>query len=62
MIISHKNKFIFLKPRKVAGTSFEIALSNFTCKTDIVTPISVADEKIRNKFCDYGPVNYKKII
>ncbi|MEL6382956.1 MAG: chondroitin 4-O-sulfotransferase, partial [Cyanobacteria bacterium J06626_18] len=29
MIISHEYKFIFLKTRKTAGTSIEIALSKF---------------------------------
>lgn len=29
MIISHKNRFIFLKTEKTAGTSIEIALSKF---------------------------------
>ena len=27
MIVSHQHKLIFIKPRKVAGTSFEIALA-----------------------------------
>jgi len=38
MIISHKYKYIFLKPGKVAGTSVEIALSKFCGESDIITP------------------------
>ena len=32
MILSHKNKFIFIKTRKVSGTSMEISLSQFRGK------------------------------
>jgi len=39
MIISHRHKFIFLKPRKVAGTSVEVALAKHCGDDDIVTPI-----------------------
>ena len=39
MIISHRHKFIFLKPRKVAGTSVEVALAQHCGDDDIVTPI-----------------------
>ncbi len=39
MIISHRHKFIFLKPRKVAGTSVEVALAQHCGEDDIVTPI-----------------------
>lgn len=40
MIVSHSNKFIFLKPRKVASTSLEINLAQSCSEQDIVTPIS----------------------
>ena len=38
-----KSNMLFLKPRKVAGTSFEIALSRSAVTADIVTPISLED-------------------
>ncbi len=40
MIISHRHKFIFLKPQKVAGTSVEVALAQHCGEDDIVTSIS----------------------
>ena len=39
MILLHDPLLIFLKPHKVAGTSFEIALSRFAGPRDIITPI-----------------------
>ena len=39
MIVSHKYKFIFIKSKKTAGTSMEIALSRFCGDRDIITPI-----------------------
>lgn len=59
MIISHKRKFIFIKTRKTAGTSIEIALSKFCGNKDILTPISKHDELIREKLGYTGPQNYK---
>ena len=50
MIISHKYKFIFIKTRKTAGTSVEIALSRYCGPDDILSPISLSDEPIRGKF------------
>ena len=47
MIISHEHKFIFLKTRKTAGTSVELALSQFCGPDDVVTPISPVDEPLR---------------
>lgn len=45
MIISHRHRFIFLKPRKVAGTSVEVALAQHCGDGDIVTPITDFDPK-----------------
>ena len=61
MILSHKHKFIFIKTRKTAGTSIEIALSRFCGKDDIITPISPEDEKIRKKI-GVKPQNYHESI
>lgn len=47
MIISHKWKFVFIKGRKVAGTSVEIALSEICGPHDVLTPISPPDEMVR---------------
>jgi len=44
MIISHEHKFIFLKTRKTAGTSIELALSHLCGPDDIVTPMSPNDD------------------
>jgi len=48
-IVLHSKELIFLKPRKVAGTSFEIALSAFAAQDDIITPISPDDERKREE-------------
>ena len=58
MIISHAHKFIFLKTTKTAGTSIEIALSEFCGSRDIITPVSAEDEKIRTVLGYRGPQNY----
>ena len=59
MIISHTNQFIFLKTRKTAGTSFEIALSKYAGTSDIVTPLIAADEETRASLGYPGPRNYQ---
>ena len=58
MIVSHQHKLIFIKARKVAGTSFEIALSRFLSEGDIITPISRDDEKIRRERGFMGARNF----
>ena len=58
MIISHEHKFIFLKTSKTAGTSIEIALSDFCGEHDIITPIIKQDEDLRSKLGYRGPQNY----
>lgn len=40
MLVLHSSKFIFLKARRVAGTSFEVALSKYACNGDIVGKIN----------------------
>lgn len=47
MIVLHEHKLIFLKSIKTAGTSFEIALSKYANKKDIITNISPNDEEKR---------------
>jgi hypothetical protein len=58
MIISHRYKFIFLKTRKTAGTSIEIALSRFCGEKDVITPISPRDEVLRQELSYRGPQNF----
>jgi len=60
LITLFDSKFIFLKPRKVAGTSFEIALSHFASTNSIITPISAEDEITRNKLGFLGAQNFLK--
>ena len=60
MIISHKHKFIFIKTFKVSGTSMEIALSRYTGKKDILTPLNLEDEIKRYKKTGALPQNYSK--
>ena len=57
MIISHKHSFIFIKLRKTAGTSLEIALSGICGDDDIITPISKEDEVVRRELGYRGPQN-----
>ncbi len=39
MIICHPLKLIFIKTKKVGGTSFEVTLSSFCDDDSIITPI-----------------------
>lgn len=56
MIVSHSRRFVFIKTRKVAGTSVELFLSQFCGPEDIVTPVRVEDEPLRQ---GAGPRNYR---
>lgn len=59
MIVSHRHRFIFLKTRKTAGTSIEIALSQFCGPKDIITPLHPDDEELRAQLGFRGPQNYE---
>lgn len=50
MIVSHEHRYIFLKTRKTAGTSVEIALSRQCGPDDIITRIGTADEVTRAEY------------
>ena len=50
MIASFSNNFIFLKTRKVGGTSLEIVLSSWCSGDDVCTALPPADERIRARF------------
>jgi hypothetical protein len=45
MIFSHEHKFIFLKTRKTAGTSVELALRQLCGPDDIIVAIGDAEER-----------------
>jgi hypothetical protein len=47
MIVSHEHKFIFLKTKKTAGTSIELALSALCGERDVITPLAEIDEALR---------------
>jgi hypothetical protein len=47
MIVSHEYRFIFLKTKKTAGTSIELALSRLCGADDVIPPITESDEALR---------------
>ncbi|HVY57068.1 MAG TPA: hypothetical protein VHA77_04390 [Xanthobacteraceae bacterium] len=49
MILSIRHKFIFVRGRKVAGTSVEMALSTICGPSDIATPMIAVDELTRQR-------------
>lgn len=59
MIVSHRYRFIFLKTRKTAGTSIEIALSKYLGEHDIATPVDEGDEALRQSLGYRGAQNFK---
>jgi hypothetical protein len=60
MIVSHRYRFIFLKTRKTAGTSVEIALSRLCGPEDVITPLLPADEAVRRELGGRGPQHYQE--
>ncbi|MAM60269.1 hypothetical protein [Maritimibacter sp. UBA3975] len=61
MIICHARELIFLKGRKVGGTSFEIALSLSCGPGDVITPLTEADEALRVRLGGRGAQNYARV-
>jgi hypothetical protein len=57
LIVSHARRFIFLKTKKTAGTSMEIALSSLCGSEDVITPIPERDEEERRRLGYRGPQN-----
>lgn len=49
MIVSHRHKFIFIKTRKTAGTSIEIALSTIVGDEDVLSYLQMGDERTREE-------------
>lgn len=61
MIVSHKHKFIFIKPQKTAGTSIELLLSRICGPEDIITPLGFdPDPNVRKKHQARPPQNYQR--
>jgi hypothetical protein len=60
MIVSHRHRYIFIKTRKTAGTSIEIALSAHCGPDDIMSPISKEDELVRRGLGYPGPQHHLK--
>ena len=59
MIISHKHKFIFIKPQKTAGTSVELMLSRVCGDKDTITPLGFdPDPNVGEKNKSIPPQNY----
>jgi Sulfotransferase family len=48
MIVSYARRFIFIRTRKVAGTSVELFLSKFCGEQDIITPVGLDEQTLRH--------------
>jgi hypothetical protein len=59
LIVSHRHKYIFIKTRKTAGTSLELALCQYADEEDIITPVTTKDEGLRQELQVRGPQNYR---
>lgn len=57
-IVSHRHRFIFIKTRKTAGTSIEIALSTMCGDEDIIGRLGPRDESLRREYGGVGPQHY----
>lgn len=57
MIASHRHRFVFVKTRKTASTSIELALSRICGPDDVVTPVLPEDEELRASLGGVAPQN-----
>lgn len=69
MIVSHEHRFIFLKVRKTAGTSVEVALSRIAGDDAIVTPIAedetghhARNHKAPGQSASFSPASLKRLL
>lgn len=60
MIICYRHGFVFIKTRKTAGSSLEIALSRLCGPGDVVTRLPAEEEEVRRVEGGYGPANHDK--
>lgn len=59
MIISHRHRFVYVKTRKTASTSLEIALSKYCGPDDVISPITPNNQAERARLGYPGPQNYQ---
>jgi hypothetical protein len=59
VIVSHEHGFVFMKTRKTAGTSVEIALSRVCGDDDVITPVTDVDEVLRRAHGGRGPQHFE---
>ncbi len=60
MIISREHEFIFIKTRKTASSSMEIALSKYLGSEDTITPcMPIEEEVLRTELGFRGPQNFE---
>jgi hypothetical protein len=59
VIVSHEHGFVFMKTRKTAGTSVEIALSRVCGDNDVITPVTEDDEVLRRAAGGRGPQHFQ---
>src|SRR4051794_23728126 len=59
VIVSHEHGFVFMKTRKTAGTSVEIALSRVCGPDDVITPVTGEDETLRRASGGRGPQHFE---
>lgn len=62
MVICFRHRFLFIKTRKTAGSSIEIALSKLCSEGDFVTQLSDEEERVRREQGGFGPARHHKAV